>query len=51
MASEDVTDTAVGTFSQAMEIIEHCLKKRHDEAGNVEWFSAMRSVGQHILLL
>ncbi|PVH69974.1 hypothetical protein DL98DRAFT_621278, partial [Cadophora sp. DSE1049] len=51
VAAEDAADTAVRTFSRAMEIIEHCWKTRHDEAGNVEWFSAMRSVGQHILLL
>lgn len=51
IAGENAADVVVGTFSRAIEIVEHCWKERESDLGNFDWFSAMKSIGQHTLLL
>lgn len=51
VTGNDVVGEVVGTLSRAIDVMEHCWKERQTGKGIVEWFSAMRSVGQHILLL
>ena len=47
----DASDVVVGTFSRAIQIIEHCWKEREAGLGDFDWFSAMKSIGNHTLLL
>jgi len=48
---EGVADVLIGALPQAFEIIQHCWKERESCLENSDWFSAMKKVGQHILLL